>query len=146
MSENLDLMSTPTLSSFTVYIIEDDDAVRKSVVMLLQACGYHCLDFSAAQPFLDFYQQHQMFGCILLDVRMPGMSGMTLHKKLIALGSATPIIFVTAHGDIPMAVEALHSGAVDFISKPYREQDLIEKLNDVQQQQQQLLELNQKVM
>lgn len=110
-----------------VYIVEDDDAVRDSLQMVLESVGYTVTTFSSANAFLEAYNP-DMAGCIVLDIRMPGMSGMELQRKLNERNSILPIIFVTGHGDVPMAVEAMQQGAVDFVQKPYREQELLEKI------------------
>lgn len=110
-----------------VHIIEDDDAVRDSLQMMLESVGRPTEVFSNADTFLSSYSQG-MAGCIILDIRMPGMNGMELQRKLNELNSILPIIFVTGHGDVPMAVEAMQQGAVDFVQKPYREQELLDKI------------------
>jgi two-component system response regulator FixJ len=114
-------------SDTRVYIVEDDDAVRDSLQMVLESVGYATRAFSNATEFLDHYSS-SLSGCIVLDIRMPGMSGMELQRKLNERNSILPIIFVTGHGDVPMAVEAMQQGAVDFVQKPYREQELLEKV------------------
>ncbi len=111
-----------------VYIIEDDDAVRDSLLMMLESIGRKVQAFPNADTFLQAYSQ-AMAGCIVLDIRMPGMNGMELQRKLNELHSILPIIFVTGHGDVPMAVEAMQQGAVDFVQKPYREQELLDKIS-----------------
>ncbi|ROR94871.1 LuxR family two component transcriptional regulator [Sinobacterium caligoides] len=111
-----------------VYVIDDDDAVRESLELLLDSVGQQTKSYDSAQSFLDSYSNN-MLGCIVLDIRMPGMNGMELQKELNRLGSILPIIFVTGHGDVPMAVEAMQHGAVDFVQKPYREQELLDKIN-----------------
>lgn len=112
----------------TVYIVDDDEAVRESLGLLLDSVDQNFASFSSAVEFLDAYN-NDMAGCIVLDIRMPGMNGLELQRKLNDLHSILPIIFVTGHGDVPMAVEAMQHGAVDFIQKPYREQDLLDKIN-----------------
>lgn len=111
----------------TVYVIEDDEAVRDSLRMMLESLGQKVETFPRADDFLKAYRE-EMAGCIVLDIRMPGMNGMELQRKLNAMNSILPIIFVTGHGDVPMAVEAMQQGAVDFIQKPYREQELLDKI------------------
>jgi two-component system response regulator FixJ len=96
--------------------------------MLLRSMKIGCQLFPSAQEFLDAYQPDWQ-GCIVLDIRMPGMSGMELHRHLVEQHSTMPVIFVTGHGDVPMAVEAMHNGAFDFIQKPYRDQDLLDRIN-----------------
>ena len=110
-----------------VYIVEDDDAVRESLQLILESVGYATCCHASANAFLDAYEP-ELAGCLVLDIRMPGMNGMELQRKLNERNSMLPIIFVTGHGDVPMAVEAMQHGAVDFVQKPYREQELLEKI------------------
>jgi FixJ family two-component response regulator len=111
-----------------VYIVDDDEAVRESLALLLESMDQNCQSYNSAVDFLDAFDS-DMAGCLVLDIRMPGMNGLELQKQLNLQGSILPIIFVTGHGDVPMAVEAMQHGAVDFIQKPYREQDLLDKIN-----------------
>lgn len=111
----------------TVYVVEDDEAVRDSLELLLKSDGKPVQTYESANAFLRDYSD-TMAGCIVLDIRMPGMDGMELQKKLNDKHSILPIIFVTGHGDVPMAVDAMKEGAVDFIQKPYREEALLEKI------------------
>lgn len=115
-------------SEARVFIIEDDDAVRDSLQMMLESVGRSVEAFASADDFLRIYSP-DLAGCIVLDIRMPGMNGMELQRKLNELNSILPIIFVTGHGDVPMAVEAMQQGAVDFVQKPYREQELLDKIS-----------------
>ena len=115
-------------SQQTVYVVEDDEAVRDSLGLLLKSDGKAVKTYDNATPFLKDYSE-KMSGCIVLDIRMPGMDGMELQKKLNDKHSILPIIFVTGHGDVPMAVDAMKEGAVDFIQKPYREEALLEKVD-----------------
>jgi len=111
----------------TVYVVEDDEAVRDSLELLLQSDDKPVKTYDSATAFLKSYSD-AMAGCIVLDIRMPGMDGMELQKKLNDKHSILPIIFVTGHGDVPMAVDAMKEGAIDFIQKPYREEALLEKI------------------
>lgn len=111
-----------------VYIIEDDDAVRDSLQLMLESVGRETEVFSSADNFLNSYHP-DMAGCIVLDIRMPGINGMELQRKLNEQNAILPIIFVTGHGDVPMAVEAMQQGALDFVQKPYREQELLDKIS-----------------
>ena len=111
----------------TVYVVEDDEAVRDSLELLLKSDGKPVRPYKSATAFLKDYSD-KMAGCIVLDIRMPGMDGMELQKKLNEKHSILPIIFVTGHGDVPMAVDAMKEGAVDFIQKPYREEALLERI------------------
>lgn len=110
-----------------VYVVEDDEAVRDSLSLLLKAEGYQVETFDSAESFLK-QPIRELRGCAVLDIRMPGITGMELHKKMVAQNCALPVIFVTGHGDIDMAVEAMKAGAVDFVQKPYRDEELLEKI------------------
>ena len=109
----------------TVYIVDDDAAVRDSLCLLLKSLGLAALPYGSAAEFLAGYDPEQP-GCVVLDVRMPGMSGLELQHELNRRGTIIPVIFVTGHGDVPMAVEAMRHGAFEFLQKPFREQDLID--------------------
>lgn len=111
----------------TVFIVDDDPAILKSTARLLEEVAQPSATFQSANEFLESYDPAQA-GCLVLDVRMPGMSGTELHKKLLADGVTIPIIIVTGHGDVPMAVEALQRGAIGFIEKPIRPQVLIDHI------------------
>jgi two-component system, LuxR family, response regulator FixJ len=111
----------------TVFIVDDDDAVRGSLRLLLKSVGLAAATLSSAQDFLATYDPQQP-GCLILDVRMPGMSGLELQQQLNLRGAIIPVIFITGHGDIPMAVEAMQQGAFDFLQKPFRDQDLIDRI------------------
>ena len=110
-----------------VHIVEDDEAVRESLHLVLESIGYRVHSYNSATRFIEEWQP-DMAGCLVLDIRMPGMNGMELQRRLNERNSILPIIFVTGHGDVPMAVEAMQQGAVDFVQKPYREQELLEKI------------------
>ena len=111
----------------TIFVVDDDEAMRDSMSWLLEGEGYKVICFESAQSFLEARRDH-MRGCIVLDVRMPEMSGLELHEKLDTLGSQLPIIFVTGHGDVPMAVAALQRGACDFIEKPFHNAELLSRI------------------
>jgi two-component system response regulator FixJ len=111
-----------------IYIVEDDEAVRDSLSLILESVGHQVQAFATADAFLNAYSPN-MSGCIVLDIRMPGMDGMELQNRLNSMNSILPIIFVTGHGDVPMAVEAMQRGAMDFVQKPYREQELLGKIS-----------------
>jgi two-component system response regulator FixJ len=114
----------------TVFIVDDDESVRGSLRELMESVPLAVRTFASAQEFLGSYASHWQ-GCVLLDVRMPGMSGLRLQDELRQRDSDLPLIFITGHGDIPMAVEALHKGASDFLEKPIRGQVVIEKVQRV---------------
>ena len=117
-----------------VYIIDDDEAVRDSMGMLLDSADLQFACFETADDFLGHYDGSQR-GCLVLDIRMPGMSGLELQRKLIDLNSALLVIFITGHGDVPMAVEAMRRGAIDFLRKPVRESDLLTRIEQALQQE-----------
>ena len=108
-----------------VFIIDDDDAVRDSLLEMMGALKINAKGFASAVEFLDHYDA-DVEGCIVLDIRMPEMSGLELQKELNKMGSILKIVFITGHGDIQMAVDAMKAGAMDFIQKPFREQELID--------------------
>jgi two-component system response regulator FixJ len=110
-----------------VYIVDDDEAVRNSLRLLVKSVGLTAIALVSAQEFLATYDPLQP-GCLVLDVRMPGMSGLELQQQLNLRGAVIPVIFITGHGDIPMAVEAMQQGACDFLQKPFRDQDLIDRI------------------
>lgn len=112
-----------------VYVIDDEEAVRDSIGMLLDTVGIAHKEFPDATSFLAAWKS-EWKGCLVLDIRMPGMSGLELQEKLLSLNSTLPIIFITGHGDIPMAVEAMRRGAIDFIRKPFRDQELLDRINE----------------
>jgi FixJ family two-component response regulator len=107
-----------------VYVVDDDEAMRDSLVWLLESNGHAVEAFASAEAFLERWRD-EMHGCLVLDVRMPGMSGLELHERLGARGAALPVVFVTGHGDVPMAVAALKKGAVDFIEKPFGDREML---------------------
>jgi two-component system, LuxR family, response regulator FixJ len=111
----------------TVYVVDDDEGVRNSLRFLLKSVGLTARTLASAREFLESYRPRQP-GCVVLDVRMPGMSGLELQQQLNLRGAIIPVIFITGHGDIPMAVEAMQHGAFDFLQKPFRDQDLIDRI------------------
>jgi len=111
----------------TVFVVDDDEAVRNSLRFLLKSVGLPTQTLASAPEFLQSYQPSQP-GCLVLDVRMPAMSGLELQQQLNLRGATIPVIFITGHGDIPMAVEAMQHGAFDFLQKPFRDQDLIDRI------------------
>jgi two-component system, LuxR family, response regulator FixJ len=113
--------------SATVFIVDDDDAVRSSLRLLLKSVGLSAVAYPSARDFLSAWNPDQP-SCLVLDVRMPGMSGLELQEELNRRGAIVPVIFITGHGDIPMAVEAMQHGAFDFLQKPFRDQDLIDRI------------------
>ena len=112
-----------------IYVVDDDPDVRQSLQELVTSVGLSCTGCASAQEFLDDFDP-AVSGCILLDVQMPGMSGIELHERLRCQRVMTPIILLTGHGDIAMAVRAVQNGAFDFMEKPFRTQLLLDRIND----------------
>jgi len=102
----------------TVFIVDDDEAVRDSLALLLEASGFATAQYDSGESFLDALQADSN-GCLIIDVRMPGVSGLEVQKKLVDRNATLPVIIITGHGDLPMAVKAMKAGAVDFIEKPF---------------------------
>jgi two-component system response regulator FixJ len=101
-----------------VHIVDDDDAVRESLAFMLMAAGYEVTTHESASEFLDGFTGEET-GCLITDIRMPGVSGLDLARRLRSLGSKLPVIVITGHADVPLAVDAMKSGAKDFIEKPF---------------------------
>jgi two-component system, LuxR family, response regulator DctR len=150
------------VSSPATHIVDDDPAVRDALQWLLKSRGVHSQTWESGEDFLSSVTR-ELCGCLLLDVRMPGMSGIELFDRLRALNCRLPVIFLTGHGDVPMAVQALKDGAFDFIEKPYDDNALVDKvlaalehdtkrcareksLREVQQRLEQLTQREQEVM
>jgi FixJ family two-component response regulator len=112
----------------TVFIVDDDAAVRDSIAELVGSVGLRSQGYATGPAFLDAFDAGRA-GCLVLDVRMAEMSGLALQQKLNELGAALPVIVLTGHGDVPMAVEAMKAGAVEFLQKPYRDQALLDSIN-----------------
>lgn len=112
----------------TVFIVDDDASVRDALKRLLRSVGLRCELFGLAQEFLR-YRRPDLPSCLVLDVRLPGTSGLDLQRQLADAEIQIPIIFITAHGDIPMSVRAMKAGAVEFLPKPFRDQDLLEAIH-----------------
>ena len=111
----------------TVMVVDDDSGVRNAMRVLLRSVGLNSVLYASAKEFLDAYQPSQT-GCLVLDIRMPGMSGLELQEELNKRGAVIPVIFVSGHVDIPMAVETMQQGAFDFLQKPFRDQDLLDRI------------------
>ena len=107
-----------------VYIVDDDEAIRDSLKWLLESRGLKAELYTSAETFLNAFNSG-FCGCLVLDVRMPGMNGLDLHRELQARASTLSVIFITGHGDVPMAVSALKNGAADFIEKPFNDRDML---------------------
>ena len=112
----------------TVYVVDDDDGMRRALSLLLNTVGYRTAAFATPKEFLEKFKPDAA-GCLVLDIRMPGMSGLELQQHLNRMGSMLPVIFITGHGDVPMAVQAMKEGAFEFVQKPFREQDLLDRIN-----------------
>jgi FixJ family two-component response regulator len=116
------------MSEQTVFVVDDDAAVRDSITELVESVGLKAESYESAPAFLARFQPDRP-GCLVLDVRMAEMSGLALQQRLNALGAGIPVIVITGHGDVPMAVQAMKAGAVEFLQKPCREQALLDSIN-----------------
>jgi two-component system response regulator FixJ len=124
-------MAKPSDSKTTapaVYVVDDDDGMRRALDTLLSTVGYTTAVYSRPSEFLAKFKADAP-GCLVLDIRMPDMSGLELQQQLNRMGSMLPVIFITGHGDVPMAVQAMKEGAFEFIQKPFRDQDLLDRIN-----------------
>jgi len=127
----VDLQSLPNAipdSDACVVVIDDDAAFRESLERLLRSAGLHALTFASIADFAKAKAPDRPT-CLVLDVRMPGRSGLEFQRDLVAAGEALPIVFITGHGDIPMTVQAMKAGAIEFLTKPFRDQDLLDAVN-----------------
>lgn len=111
-----------------VYIVDDDDGMRRALTVLMTTVGYQAVAFAKASEFLAKCDS-SLPSCLVLDVRMPEMSGLEVQQHLNRSGSMLPVILISGHGDIPMAVQAMKDGAFDFLQKPFRDQDLLDRIN-----------------
>jgi FixJ family two-component response regulator len=109
-----------------VYVVDDDEGIRNSLESLIRSVGLSVQTFASAQEFLG--TKRKAAGCLVLDVRLPGLSGLDLQSELVRQEIHTPIVFITGHGDIPMSVRAMKAGAVEFLTKPFREEDLLDAI------------------
>jgi FixJ family two-component response regulator len=110
-----------------VFVVDDDPSVREGLSSLLRSVGLHVRTFTSAEEFLR-HPRPEVPACVVLDVRMPGLSGLELQRELATSAEGLPIIFITGHGDIPMTVRAMKAGAVEFLPKPFRDQDLLDAI------------------
>jgi len=110
-----------------VYVVDDDSSVREAIKSLIRSVGLRVETFGTAQEFLKSARPDAP-GCVVLDVRLPGLSGLDLQRELAANGINLPVIFITGHGDIPMSVRAMKAGALEFLTKPFRDQDLLDAI------------------
>ena len=134
----------------TVFVIDDDARMRSATERLLKSVGLRAEAFATPQDFLG-RKLPDGPSCLILDVRLPGMSGLEVQRKLAEAGVQMPVIFITGHGDIPMTVKAMKSGAVEFLTKPFRDQDLLDAIHqalqrerEMRQQQREILELKER--
>jgi two-component system response regulator FixJ len=122
-------MTAHTKQTPTVFIVDDDAAIRIAMAALMESVNLEHEIFDSADEFLEKVAD-QRPGCLVLDIRMPGLGGLELQEELIKRKNTLPIIFITGHGDVPMAVEAMQKGAVDFIQKPFRDQELLDRIRE----------------
>ena len=115
-----------------VYIVDDDEAVRDSLKWLLEGNGYSVKVFENAEQLLDTQaeQEHSLAGCLILDVRMPGITGIELHDELLTKNINIPVIFITGHGSVTLAVKSMKKGAIDFLEKPFSEEEICKLVDD----------------
>ncbi len=119
-----------TANKGTVYVVDDDEAVRDSLQWLLEGNDYRVRCFESAESFLARFDPREV-ACLIVDVRMPGMNGLELQDELLHRGCSMPLVFITGHGDVPMAVDTMKKGAIDFIEKPFNEvvlRDLVDRM------------------
>jgi len=144
-------MATQSDQKPTVFIVDDDPAIRFAMQALMDSVNLSHEIFESGDDFLERITE-QRPGCLVLDIRMPGLGGLELQEELIKRGNTLPIIFITGHGDVPMAVEAMQKGAVDFIQKPFRDQELLDRIREAlatdeerREEQQQHAEVNERL-
>lgn len=126
-------------NSLTVYIVDDDHSVRDAIGLLLSVRGYRTAVFANGEGFLNAWQS-EWVGCLLIDIRMPGIDGLTLQKKLLELNCHLPVIIITGHGDANLAREAFRASAIDFLEKPFDDEKLIDAINEAFRREETLLE------
>lgn len=122
-------MLRETQPEATVFVVDDDEAVCRALELLMRSVGLRAETYPSAEHFLDAFDA-QRPGCLLLDLRMPGMSGMDLQQRLVERGSALPVIVLTGHAEVPIAVQMMKAGAADFIEKPFQDQLLIDRVHE----------------
>ncbi|HEX7296242.1 MAG TPA: response regulator transcription factor [Pyrinomonadaceae bacterium] len=118
-------MTIARIPSEVVFVVDDDASMRDAISRLLNAVGLTVQTFASARAFLDG-RSPEVPGCLVLDVRLPGLSGLDLQREMVERGIHIPVVFITGHGDIPMSVQAMKAGAVEFLTKPFRDQDLLD--------------------
>lgn len=117
-------------STPSVFVVDDDPSIRESLSLLLSSAGYGIKTFASAKEFLESVHSTPGCACLVLDVKMPGLSGLDLQKELKSRNIIIPIIFITGHGDIPMSVQAMKKGAVDFLPKPFDDDDFLDAVKE----------------
>ena len=117
-------------SAQTVFVVDDDASVRKSLVRLLKSMGYSAKPYASATEFLEDWCRDPRPGCLVLDVELPGLNGLELQDQLRSSATPIPIVFITGHGDIPMSVRAMRAGAVDFLAKPFQDEHLLRAVQE----------------
>jgi FixJ family two-component response regulator len=122
-------MPEPLQSNAVIAVVDDDPSVRKGLERLIRSLGWHTETFASAQEFLD-HPRTEAPSCLVLDLQLPGLSGLDLQKRMAESGLETPIVFLTGHGDIPASVKAMKAGAVEFLTKPVDEQDLLKAIQE----------------
>lgn len=121
------------MNGLLVCVVDDDDAVRLSISLLVETLGLRVRNYANAMELLADGEALELAHCLILDVRMPGLSGVGLQERLLRLGSTIPIVFVSAHGDVPMVARAMREGAFDFLQKPFNEQVLLDRVQEAVQ-------------
>lgn len=115
-----------------VFVVDDDPSIRKSLDRLIKSAGFAVETFATAHEFLERHS-HKRSSCLVLDVKLPGLNGLELQEKLLSQEHAMPIVFITGHGDIPMSVKAMKKGAIDFLTKPFDDKDLLDAVQQALQ-------------
>lgn len=134
-----------TAQDLSIYLVDDDAAFRRSVAFLLDSVGWTVVQYDSAQAFLDAHAQPPAdLGCLLLDIRMPIMSGLVLQQHLRSRGWHAAIVFMTGHGDVELAVQAMKAGACDFLEKPFKDQALLDAVDQAVQRTRELQQHNQR--
>lgn len=121
-------MTSIAATSPSIFIVDDEPDVRAALRLLIKSVGYNVECFASADEFFEQFDSNKK-GCLILDVRMPGMSGMELQEKLTQMNALLPIIMISGHGEIPMAVKAVQNGAIDFLQKPFSDQQLLDRIS-----------------
>ena len=141
-----------TSSDGIVFVVDDDESVRTALKRLLKSAGHKVITFSCAEEFFDHDHRFDVSGCLVLDIRMPGLSGLELQNQMAAAGINIPIIFITGHGNVPASVRAMKAGAVDFLEKPFDDLALLDAIHRAiakdtraKQAQAKIREINQRV-